>query len=83
MGYLNKIVKFHPPTYAGTSHHSAVNSSISTYLHIILYYHIPDLGYLIITTIYRRESKSVSTYPSTGMNYTTVTYLTTMIDFDS
>ncbi len=63
--HLNKVVEFRAASHGGLAEGSPVHGGVGSNLHIILYHHDSGLRYLLVMTVFRRETESVRTDHST------------------
>src|SRR5690606_25502467 len=82
VGNLNKIVHLHSFPDNSRAYRCPVNSTVSSYLYIILNHYISNLGYFGKTTISLRcKSEAIASYDGSSMNGYIITDNTIMQNF--
>ena len=80
VSYLNEVVEFHTLTDIGTSHSRTVNTSVGTYLYIVLNGDNAYLRNLVVTVGTRCKAESIGTYYTACMKSYVVAQLAAMIN---
>src|SRR5690606_26183585 len=75
MSHLHEVIDLGAFADDGGAHGSTVNGGVCTDVHIVLQYHIPDLGYIFVSTVrLRRKAEAVAAQHHTGMQSAVSTY---------